>query len=89
MVARGARVLTTNFDTRIENACRRMSVPCNTVILSRHTPPVDVLRAAHLIKLHGTFAVRRPFVRRSIAPVTTLRQISRWGLGTSDSEPAR
>jgi hypothetical protein len=89
MVARGARVLTTNFDTRIEDACRTRGVPCTTVILSRHAPPVCDLRDAQLVKLHGTFADRPPFVRPSTAPVATLRQMSRWGLGYERLGPSR
>jgi hypothetical protein len=89
MIARGARVLTTNFDTRIEDACRRMGVTCTTAVLSHRTPSAGRLRAAQLIKLHGTFADRTPYVRRSIAPVATLRQMSRWGLGYERLGPAR
>ena len=89
MVSRGAQVLTTNFDTRIEDACRRMGVSCTTVVLARHAPPVGALRDAQLIKLHGSFADRRPFVRPSTAPVATLRQMSRWGLGYERLGPAR
>jgi hypothetical protein len=81
MIARGAQVVTTNFDTRIENACRQIDVPCKTVVLSRHAPESGALSGAQLIKLHGTFAERAPYIRRSISPVTTLRQIARWGLG--------
>lgn len=89
MVSRGAQVLTTNFDTRIEDACRRTGVSCTTVVLARHAPPVAALRDAQLIKLHGSFADRRPFVRPSTAPVATLRQMSRWGLGYERLGPAR
>lgn len=89
MVSRGAQVLTTNFDTRIEEACRTMGVPCTTVVLSRRTPTAGEVRAAQLVKLHGTFAGRPPFVRRSTAPVATLRQMSRWGLGYERLGPVR
>jgi hypothetical protein len=89
MVSRGAQVLTTNFDTHIEDACRRMGVSCTTVVLARHAPPVGALRDAQLVKLHGSFADRPPFVRPSTAPVATLRQMSRWGLGYERLGPAR
>jgi hypothetical protein len=89
MLSRGAQVLTTNFDTRIEDACRRLGVECTTVVLSRHAPPAGAIRGAQLVKLHGTFASRRPFVRHSTAPVATLRQMSRWGLGYERLGPAR
>ncbi|MBV9496395.1 MAG: SIR2 family protein, partial [Acidobacteria bacterium] len=89
MISRGSRVLTTNFDTRIEEACRALNIPCTTAVLSRQAPPADALRTAQLIKLHGSFAERKPFVCRSTAPVATLRQMSRWGLGYERLGPAR
>jgi hypothetical protein len=63
MIARGAQVLTTNFDTRIEDACRRAGIPCKTVVVSGNAPQPGALRRAQLIKLHGTFAGRPPYVR--------------------------
>jgi len=89
MIGRGAQVLTTNFDTRIEDACRRRGIPCTTVVLSHKEPCAGTLRSAQLIKLHGSFAERHPYVRRSTAPVTTLRQIGRWGLGYERLGPLR
>jgi hypothetical protein len=74
MAIDGATVLTTNFDTRIEQAIgnRRLS----TFVLSskRRAPsPMD-----RLIKIHGSF----PWMRgRNVTPRATLTQIGKLGLG--------
>jgi hypothetical protein len=78
----GGRVVTTNFDTRIEEAAARCGCSLRVAIISTGTPRLRELERAQLVKVHGTFAARRRS-SASHAPVGTLRQIARWGLGYS------
>jgi hypothetical protein len=71
-LAKGATVLTTNFDRHIESACERQDVECQPYVLSgRHSAPSAEDR---FVKLHGTFG-------GGAAPRATLLAIGRVGLG--------
>lgn len=71
-IGRGATVVTTNFDRRIEEACERLGVGCEPFVLSGRRPcpsPQD-----RFVKLHGSFGGRA-------MPRATLLAIGRVGLG--------
>lgn len=74
MALRGATILTTNFDTRIEQAAGSSQI--RTLVLSgnRSVPGTR----DRLIKLHGSFPWRRG---RNVTPRATLTQIGKLGLG--------
>jgi hypothetical protein len=74
MAIQGATVITTNFDTRIEEAVGERYMPTFVLSSKRRTPnPVD-----RLIKLHGSFPWKRG---RNVTPRATLTQIGKLGLG--------
>lgn len=78
----GATVLTTNFDTRIEEACSDIDVEVRDVILSDRNLHPESIRRANLVKLHGSFESTKAFtLRRKTRPVISLNQISRLGFG--------
>ncbi|WP_459873620.1 SIR2 family protein, partial [Endothiovibrio diazotrophicus] len=75
-IARGARVITTNFDTRLEEAAQWQEHDPGLMVLSdrRRVP-----RESHrLIKLHGSFPENG---RRRSLPRATLNRIGEIGLG--------
>lgn len=74
MALRGATIITTNFDTRIEQAVgnRHLST---FVLSSKRQVPTESDR---LIKIHGSFPWRRG---RNVTPRATLTQIGKLGLG--------
>ncbi len=82
MIAGGATVLTTNFDSRIEMACRALQMKCSVVHLTARRVSADAIDRAQLIKLHGSFAKTRCGRPGKFghAPMMTLRQLARWGL---------
>lgn len=70
----GATVITTNFDTRIEQAAGRTFLPTFVLSSRRRVPgPQD-----RLIKVHGSFPWKRG---RNVTPRATLTQIGKMGLG--------
>ncbi|HKP77368.1 MAG TPA: SIR2 family protein [Longimicrobiaceae bacterium] len=80
---RGAVVLTTNFDTRVEEACVALGVHPRVAVLSGSRRRVAELTDANLVKLHGSF----PYPGRRFTPIGTLSQISRFGLGYERLRP--
>src|SRR2546423_3528417 len=74
MALGGATVITTNFDTRIEQAVGDRSLSTFVLSSKRRVPsPMD-----RLIKIHGSF----PWMRgRNVTPRATLTQIGKLGLG--------
>jgi hypothetical protein len=74
MAIDGATVLTTNFDTRIEQAAGDRRLLTFVLSSKRRVPgPMD-----RLIKIHGSF----PWTRgRNVTPRATLTQIGKLGLG--------
>ena len=74
MAFEGATVLTTNFDTRIEQASGRALLP-TFVLSSRRRAPTPGDR---LVKVHGSFPWKRG---RNVTPRATLAQIGKLGLG--------
>lgn len=74
-IARGARVITTNFDTRIETACALAGIDPALQVLNLTSPTVS--NACRLLKLHGSF---RPALE---APWATLLRIGNAGIGFS------
>lgn len=88
-IREGARVLTTNFDTRVEQACDDLGIDCRVVVLSAARPDPRDLAAAGLVKLHGSFGGhKRGFLRRH-APVGTLSRIARLGFGFGGAQTTR
>lgn len=75
-VRHGARVLTTNFDTRLEAAAALLDVDLPVVTVGTRVPPVRALASAALIKLHGSF----PSPGRRALPTGTLAQMAGFGL---------
>ena len=74
MAMEGATILTTNFDTRIEQAAGEAELSTFVLSASRRAPaPSD-----RLIKLHGSFPLKRG---RNVTPHATLTQIGKLGLG--------
>jgi hypothetical protein len=76
-IRRGAVVLTTNFDTRLEEACRELQFEPAVAVISSARTSASRLTDANIIKLHGSF----PLPGRRCTPIGTLSQISRFGLG--------
>jgi hypothetical protein len=74
MALAGSTILTTNFDTRIEQAAGARHLP-TFVLSSNRRVPAAVDR---LIKLHGSFPLKRG---RNVVPRATLTQIGKLGLG--------
>lgn len=74
MALEGATVLTTNFDTRIEQAAGQGYLPAFVLSSKRRAPNPP----HRLIKLHGSFPWRRG---RNVTPRATLTQIGKLGLG--------
>lgn len=70
----GATVLTTNFDTRIEQAADGSFLPTFVLSSRRRVPGPD----ERLIKVHGSFPWKRG---RNVTPRATLTQIGKLGLG--------
>jgi SIR2-like domain len=74
-LSKGAIVLTTNFDRRIELACEAQRIACRPFVLSaKNTTPEE---GQQLIKLHGSFGTR-------VRPRATLLSIGRLGLAFSN-----
>jgi hypothetical protein len=74
MALAGATVVTTNFDTRIEQAAGEGLLPTFVLSSKRKAPnPND-----RLVKVHGSFPWRRG---RNVTPRATLTQIGKLGLG--------
>jgi hypothetical protein len=71
---RGATVITTNFDTRIEQAAAGRHLPTFVLSSKQHAPSVS----DRLIKIHGSFPWKRG---RNVTPRATLTQIGKLGLG--------
>lgn len=76
----GARVLTTNFDTRIEEACAADGIAMRRCVVSEDMPRIDALTRSNLVKLHGTFP-STAVASAGAQPVGSLRQIAQSGLG--------
>jgi len=74
-IARGARVITTNFDTRIETACALAGMDPALQVLNLTSPTVS--DACRLLKLHGSFG---PAIE---SPWATLLRIGNAGIGFS------
>ena len=74
-IGRGARVVTTNFDTRIEVACRLAGIDAGLHILD-HTAP-DIAEDCRILKVHGSFDSTVE------APWATLLRIGQAGLAFS------
>lgn len=72
---KGATIITTNFDTRFEEAAERLEIDSRLFTLSsrRKSPPTD----ARLIKIHGTFPHKQS---NHCLPRATLNQIGTIGL---------
>jgi len=74
MALEGATILTTNFDTRIEQAAGEAKLSTFVLSASRRAPTTS----DRLIKLHGSFPWKRG---RNVTPHATLTQIGKLGLG--------
>lgn len=74
MALAGATVVTTNFDTRIEQAAGAELLPTFVLSSKRKAPNSD----DRLVKVHGSFPWRRG---RNVTPHATLTQIGKLGLG--------
>jgi hypothetical protein len=74
MALRGATIITTNFDTRIEQAAGRRHLSTFVLSSKRQMPSAS----DRLIKIHGSFPWRRG---RNVTPRATLTQIGKMGLG--------
>lgn len=74
MALGGATVLTTNFDTRIEQAAGHAPLPTFVLSSRRRAPGPD----DRLVKVHGSFPWKRG---RNVTPRATLTQIGKLGLG--------
>jgi hypothetical protein len=74
MAVEGSIVITTNFDTRIEQAAGDRYLSTFVLSSNRQTPQPD----DRLIKIHGSFPWRRG---RNVTPRATLTQIGKLGLG--------
>lgn len=74
MALGGAPILTTNFDTRIEQAAGGAPLPTFVLSSKRLAPGQD----DRLVKIHGSFPWKRG---RNVTPRATLTQIGRLGLG--------
>ena len=70
----GATVLTTNFDTRIEQAVDEGHIATFVLSSKRRSPKTE----DRLIKVHGSFPWKRG---RNVTPHATLTQIGKLGLG--------
>jgi len=77
-VLSGARLITTNFDTRIEEGLRRLNSRAECFVLSSSNPVP--LRGSRFVKIHGSFPYGPG--RRS-GPRATLNGIGGIGLGFS------
>ena len=72
IAANGATIISTNFDTRIEQAAQEYAMPTFVLSARRRTPaPED-----RLIKVHGSFPWKRG---RNVTPRASLTQIGRIG----------
>jgi tetratricopeptide (TPR) repeat protein len=74
MALRGATIITTNFDTRIEQAVGNRYLSTFVLSPKRRVPTAS----DRLIKIHGSFPWRRG---RNVTPRATLTQIGKMGLG--------
>lgn len=74
MALEGAIILTTNFDTRIEQAAGEAELSTFVLSATRRAPA----QSDRLIKLHGSFPWKRG---RNVTPHATLTQIGKLGLG--------
>jgi len=79
-IAGGATVLTTNFDTRIEQAAGHV----RRTIVSASSPRARQLDSSALVKLHGSFGAGS-----RARPVATLTQIATLGYGYERSGTLR
>lgn len=74
MALKGATILTTNFDTRIEQAAGAEQLSTFVLSSKRRVPSAS----DRLVKLHGSFPWKQG---RNVTPHATLTQIGKLGLG--------